>query len=176
MNLENYIKYSAIISGTISDELERGFILHKELSQKIYANLSGFPSILTFYGGDDPEQTELISFIQTPDISYILHSLNQRDTVVYPIDEFLSELAKKYGREHLESIMPNSNYTYAYFSHDFKIIDNNLFRSKELIPSLGYKYNLEEKVDMDVERIMEFFTGLSFLDVDTEEAIDKTIL
>ena len=34
----------------------------------------------------------------------------------------------------------------------------------------------QEKVDMDVERIMEFFTGLSFLDVDTEEAIDKTIL
>lgn len=176
MNLENYIKYLPIVSGSVSDELERGFLLHKELAHKIYSYACGFPSILTFYGGDDFEQTELLTFIKTPDISYIVHSLNQRDTLIYPIDEFLFDMAKRYGREHIVSIMPSSNYIYAHFSQDFKIRNNNFFRSKELVPSIGYKYDIEEKVDMDLEPIMNFFNDLSFLDVDTEEAIDKTVL
>lgn len=175
MTLENYIEYLEITSGQVSDDLDLAFILHKSVCNEIYLNLSGFPSIQTFYGGDDFEQTELLSIIKTPDVSYMVHSLNQRDLIAYVIDPFCFEITRKYGRAHLEQILPK-NYVCAYFSSEFKLSEGKLLRSKNLLEGVCYKLNVEEKIDLDGEEIIAFFNGLSFLDIDTEEAIDKTIL
>lgn len=175
MNLENYIEYSQITTGQISNDLDRAFILHKDLCKEIYLNLCGFPSILTCYGGDDSEQSELLSVIKTPDISYIIHSLNQRDTIVYPIDPFIFEITRKYGREYLESILPK-NYICAHFSREFRLSENKLLRSKVLLDGVCYKLDIEEKFNIDGKDILDFFNNLSFLDADTEDAIDKTVL
>ncbi len=158
---ELYNQYNEINSWENVMDFDANFTLHSDISKKLAFEFFGFPKSVTYYKVGYNDQVELLTYIDNIFLKYVVYSSDLRNTIIYDLGEDRFNMFKNFELSYIKSILlKKSGFGIFNFPKEIKLENDKLFASKISVPTIGCRFDLEERENLDIEEVLEFYDYL----------------
>ena len=156
-----YNQYNELNSCENVMDFDINFTLHSDISKKLAFEFFGFPKSVTYYRVGYNDQVELLTYIDNVFLKYAVYSSDLRNTIIYDLGEDRFNIFKNFELSYVKNILLKRNgFGIFKFAREIKQENDKLFASKILVSTIGYRFDLEERQNLEIEEVLEFYDYL----------------
>lgn len=160
----SYNQYNELNSWENVIDFDTNFTLHSDISKKLAFEFFGFPKSVTYYKVGYNDQVELLTYIDNAFLKYAVHSSDLRNTIIYDLGEDRFNIFKNFNSSYVKNILvKKKGFDIFNFAKEIKFENDKLLTSKILVPTIGCKFDLEERQYLEIEEVLSFFYELNNL-------------
>jgi len=161
---EFYNHYNELTSWENVLDFDANFTLHSDISRKLTFEFFGFPKSVTYYKVGYNDQVELLTYIDNTFLKYAIHSSDLRNTTIYDLGADRFNIFKNFDLSYIKNILlKRKGFGISNFAREVKQENNKLLTSKILLPTIGCRFDIEERQYLEMEEVLSFFYDLNNL-------------